>query len=299
MIELDSVVRTFGERTAIDNVSFAVRDGRMTGFVGANGAGKTTTMRIILGVLAANGGTITMDGRPISRAMRRQIGYMPEERGLYPKMKIRDQLVYLAKVYGVSAKDAATRADALLEELGLASRAQDELTELSLGNQQRVQIAAALIHDPQSLVLDEPFSGLDPLAVDFLAELVRSKARTGAAVLFSSHQLDLVERLCDDIVILSAGKVIASGSVDDIRDAHTERRLRITVHGADAWLSQLGTEPAAPYTVESVEGATAVIRTPDEEVDQALLQQALSYGTVREFGPIRPTLAEIFRESVK
>ncbi len=219
MLEVAHLVRRFGDNTAVDDVSFAVAPGTMTGFVGANGAGKTTTMRMIMGVLAAHGGEITWNGRPVSADDRRSFGYMPEERGLYPKQPVRDQLVYLARLRGLSASEAKHQAADLLERFSLLDRGADKLESLSLGNQQRVQIAAALIAHPTALILDEPFSGLDPVAVDSMADLLGQYAARGVPVLFSSHQLDLVERLCDHLVILAKGRVVADGSAEQLRGA--------------------------------------------------------------------------------
>uniref|UniRef100_UPI0024569715 ABC transporter ATP-binding protein n=1 Tax=Nocardia cyriacigeorgica TaxID=135487 RepID=UPI0024569715 len=219
MLEVAHLVRRFGDNTAVDDVSFAVAPGTMTGFVGANGAGKTTTMRMIMGVLAAHGGEITWNGRPVTADDRRSFGYMPEERGLYPKQPVRDQLVYLARLRGLSASEAKQQAADLLERFSLQDRGTDKLESLSLGNQQRVQIAAALIAHPTALILDEPFSGLDPVAVDSMADLLGQYAARGVPVLFSSHQLDLVERLCDHLVILAKGRVVADGSAEQLRGA--------------------------------------------------------------------------------
>lgn len=296
-LSLMGVSRSFGSTVALADVSFAVRPGRMTGFVGANGAGKTTAMRIILGVLSPDEGRVELGGRPLTLPVRARFGYMPEERGLYPKMKIAEQLVYLGRVHGMSAAAARRRADELLTELGLDDRAHDQLQTLSLGNQQRVQVAAALIHDPVLLVLDEPFSGLDPLAVDRMGEQLRDRARAGVPVLFSSHQLELVERLCDDVVIIDHGRVVASGEAAELRNARAGRRLRVVV------------EPQADPTalVDGVSGATVVAHgdgavvvdlTPEAD-DQALLAAAQRQGAVREFARVVPTLAEIFREVIR
>ena len=195
MLEVQAVSRSFGDRKVLDDVSFTVRGGRMTGFVGGNGAGKTTTMRVILGVLAAESGSVTLDGVPLTAAKRARFGYMPEERGLYPKMKIAEQIIYLGRLHGMSPSQAKNNTEALLERLGLGERLGDTLESLSLGNQQRAQIAAALVHDPEVLVLDEPFSGLDPIAVEVVLNVLKDFAATGAPVIFSSHQLDIVERL--------------------------------------------------------------------------------------------------------
>jgi ABC-2 type transport system ATP-binding protein len=187
----------------------------MFGFVGPNGAGKTTAMRIILGVLGADRGEVRWRERPVDAGVRRRFGYMPEERGLYPKMRVRAQLTYLASLHGVAAPEAA--ADRWIERLGLSDRAEDRLEALSLGNQQRVQLAAALVHEPELLVLDEPFSGLDPVGVDVLSGVLAEYAATGVPVVFSSHQLELVERLCEAVAIIKDGRLVASGPVEDLR----------------------------------------------------------------------------------
>ena len=187
----------------------------MFGFVGPNGAGKTTTMRIIMGVLAPDAGTVRWNGEPLRMDMRSRFGYMPEERGLYPKMRVKRQLSYLAALHGVADPDAA--ADRWIDRLGLTERAHDRVEELSLGNQQRVQLAAALVHEPELLVLDEPFSGLDPVGVDVLSGVLLDYARTGVPVVFSSHQLELVERLCEAVAIIKDGRLVASGSVEELR----------------------------------------------------------------------------------
>src|SRR5829696_1643505 len=187
-IELRHLTRTFGEIRAVDDVSFTIGAGRLTGFVGGNGAGKTTTMRMIMGVLSPSGGEVLWEGRPITALDRRRFGYMPEERGLYPKQAVLDQLVYLGRLRGLSASAAKASVTTHLERLGLAARAKDDVEKLSLGNQQRVQIIAALMGHPRALVLDEPFSGLDPAAVDNMADLLREHTAQGVPVLFSSHQ---------------------------------------------------------------------------------------------------------------
>lgn len=296
MLSVAGLTRRFGEHLALDDVSFDVRPGRMTGFVGANGAGKTTTMRIILGVLAANGGAVTWHGEPLSNEVRRDFGYMPEERGLYPKMKIREQLVFFGRLHGLDSLRAAERTDKILGRLGLAERAGDTLETLSLGNQQRVQIAAALVHEPIALVLDEPFSGLDPLAVDAMVDLLREEVTPEVPVLFSSHQLELVERLCDDLVVLSRGKVVAAGPVAELAAGPTAT-YRLVVDGDAGWLRDV-----PGIKVRDVAGATAlfdVVTDPDGGLVQQVLQQAMSRGPVLEFGPERVALSDVFREATR
>ena len=216
-LEVRNLRKNFGDVAALTDVSLTVKPGEIYGFVGSNGAGKSTTMRIILGVLAADAGEVLWDGNPITADNRRDIGYMPEERGLYAKEKILDQLVFLARLHGLGIQEATTNAQGLLEQLGLAERTTSQLTDLSLGNQQRVQLAASLVHNPDVLVLDEPFSGLDPIAVQVMSDMLISRAQQGTPVIFSSHQLDLVQRLCDRVGIISGGKMRAQGTVMELR----------------------------------------------------------------------------------
>ncbi|MDX3003412.1 ATP-binding cassette domain-containing protein [Kribbella solani] len=293
MLRVDGLTRRFGDHLALDDVTFDVVPGRMTGFVGANGAGKTTTMRIILGVLGASAGTVHWKGAPLTPDVRQDFGYMPEERGLYPKMKIRDQLVFFGRLHGLDQNRAAERTDKILERLGLGERATDVLETLSLGNQQRVQIAAALVHEPIALVLDEPFSGLDPLAVDAMVDLLREEVTPEVPVLFSSHQLDLVERLCDDLVVLSRGKVVAAGAVSDLASGPTTT-YRLVVDGDAGWLRDI-----RGIRVRDVAGGTALFDVEDGVGEQEILRQAISRGPVREFGPERVALSDVFREATR
>lgn len=292
MLELHGVSRSFGDRLVLDDVSFTVGRGRLTGFVGGNGAGKTTTMRIVLGVLAAHGGSVTVDGVPVTGAHRARFGYMPEERGLYPKMQLVEHLTYLARLHGFDKEAAAARAGTLVERLGLAARAKDPVESLSLGNQQRAQVAAALVHDPDVLVLDEPFSGLDPLAVEVVQGVLAERAAQGAPVLFSSHQLDVVERLCDDLVIIAGGRVRAAGTREELRERYGTARHEIVAGDDMGWLRDV-----PGVRVDELAGGSAVFEA-DDAVAQHVLATALARGPVRAFTPVRPTLAEIFRDVV-
>ncbi|MFW0768797.1 ABC transporter ATP-binding protein [Arthrobacter koreensis] len=290
MLQVRNLTRRFGDKTAVDSVTFDIPSGQMTGFVGANGAGKTTTMRMIMGVLSTTSGEILLDGAPLDAEARSSFGYMPEERGLYPKQPILDQLVYLGQLHRMSSTDARKGATELLERFGLGGRTKDKLESLSLGNQQRVQIAASLLHKPSVLILDEPFSGLDPVAVDSMVELLRERTSAGVPVLFSSHQLDLVDRLCDNMVVLQQGKVIASGTGDDLR-AKAVNRHRLTISPDAGWVRD---EPGV--RVLDVAGPTAILQFDDDDARQRLLATALTRGSVEEFAPIRPSLSEIYRE---
>ena len=292
MLSVRALSRRFGDTLALDDVTFDVGPGRLTGFVGGNGAGKTTTMRIVMGVLAATSGEVLWNGVALTEQVRRTFGYMPEERGLYPKMRVADQLVFFARLHGLSADVGRQRADELLERLGLADRSGDALQTLSLGNQQRVQIAAALIHRPTALVLDEPFSGLDPMAVDSMTGLL-ADVDEAVPVLFSSHQLDLVERLCDRLVILDHGRIAAAGSPDDLRRRGPDRYRVVLADGADAgWLRDV-----AGLVVADVAGPTALLQVSDAEAPK-LLRSILDKAPVQEFSRVVPRLSEVFAQVV-
>ncbi len=294
MLELQGITKSYGGQRVLDDVGFDVKPGRLTGFVGGNGAGKTTTMRIALGVLATDAGEVALDGSPVTSGDRRRFGYMPEERGLYPKMKVGEHIAYLARLHGYTKPDAESGSTALLTELGLGERLGDKVETLSLGNQQRAQIAAALVHEPEVLILDEPFSGLDPMAVDIVAGVLQQRAAAGAAVLFSSHQLDVVERLCDDLVIIADGTIRAAGSRDELRAQHANRRYQLVSRGDAGWVRD-----APGITVVDFAGGAATFDAVDDEAAQRVLRRAIERGTVISFGPQRPSLAQIFKEVVR
>ena len=296
MLELNGLTKRFGSLLALDDVTFAVPAGTVVGFVGRNGSGKTTTMRSALGLVQLDSGSVSWRGeRPDQGVLARDFGYMPEERGLYPKMRIVDQLRFIGRVSGLVASDAVAAADEWLERLDLAARARATLDALSLGNQQRIQLAAAVLHRPSMLILDEPFSGLDPLGVDVLAAALKDEVARGAAVLFSSHQLDLVDRLCDSVVVIDGGRVVARGTTDELRAARSSRRIEVEVQGA-----------LDPNWSAGVAGTTVVERRPDRLVielddaadDQVLLDAARTAGSVRRFAPVTPSLADLYREVV-
>ena len=290
VLEVRGLTRRFGDLLAVDDASFTVPGGLMTGFVGGNGAGKTTTMRMVMGLLATHGGEVRWNGVPITAPDRRRIGYMPEERGLYPKQKVLDQLLYLGELSGMSRTSARAAVMDNLERFGLADRAGERVEKLSLGNQQRVQITAALMTSPDALILDEPFSGLDPVAVDSMVDLLREHAARGIPVLFSSHQLELVERLCDRLVVLSRGRVVATGSVAELRSRGPER-YSVTLGGDAGWMRDLpGTH------VHSLDGTTAVVEFADPAARRRLLEAAVDRGDVVDFARRVPALSEIYRE---
>lgn len=288
-LHIEHLSKSFGEVTALQDLSFTVSPGEIYGFVGSNGAGKSTAMRIAIGVLTADSGDVRFGDRLMDDDIRRLIGYMPEERGLYAKEKISDQLIFFARLHGLDKRTAAANTSALLERLDLAERAEDKLDELSLGNQQRVQLAASLIHEPELLILDEPFSGLDPVAVNVMSDMLLDRAATGVPVIFSSHQLDLVQRLCDRVGIISHGQMRAEGTVAELRDRGPVR-YEVQTPARD-WLPDYST-----LVREDERGV--VLEIPSAERDQEILRAALAAGPVHSFTRRVPDLTELFKEVV-
>jgi ABC-2 type transport system ATP-binding protein len=294
VLEFDGLHKSFGDNHVLDGVTFTVAPGSMFGFCGANGSGKTTTMRIAMGLLRADAGEVRWQARRIDQDMRRRIGYMPEERGLYPKMRVGEQVTYFARLHGLDAAAAARAADDWVGRLGLGERRGDPVEKLSLGNQQRVQLAAALVSRPEVLILDEPFSGLDPVGVDSLAGGLLDQARQGVPVVFSSHQLDLVERLCDSVGILARGRMVATGTVEELRRREGGRLLRVVVpDAAHGWAAAL-----PGVRVVSEQAGDTVLELAAGADDQSVLAAAVRTGRVTHFAWREPTLVELFREVV-
>ena len=293
-LELVDLHVAFGATVALDGLSFAVPPGQVFGFLGPNGSGKTTAMRVVFGIARADRGEVRWEGRAATAADRLSWGYMPEERGLYPSMRVLDQLVFLGRLHGLSTADAKARAGRWLDLLGLGERAGDQVDALSLGNQQRVQLAAALLHEPGLLVLDEPFSGLDPVGIDALAGVLRQRADDGATILFSSHQLDLVEHLCDAVAVVARGRTVSTGTVDRL----TSRDQLLVVQVATdqpGWAGAL----AGVEVVDVDEGAGGWrLRLGPGGDPQAVLDAARAAGRVTRFATERRRLSELFREAV-
>ena len=292
-LQLESLSKRYGHIAAVGDLSFDVRPGEVFGFVGSNGAGKTTTMRIVLGVLDADSGRVLWNGRPIDFETRRRIGYMPEERGLYPKMRVGEQLRYLAQLHGSTAVDAEAATTRWLDRFGLKDRIGDEVQKLSHGNQQRVQLAAALVFDPLMLILDEPFAGLDPEAVDSMSEVLHERAATGTPVVFSSHQLDVVERLCDRVAIIQRGHLVALGTIDELRGQGPVQIWVDAMAAPSGWAAQV-----AGARVIRTDGSRVLLELGPDGNDQAVLKAALATGPVREFRRNVPTLLDIFRHAM-
>ena len=294
-LRVDHVVHAFGDRVALDGVTCQVPSGRLTGLLGPNGAGKTTLMRILLGVLTADGGEVWLDGRRLEDVHdRRAWGYMPQERGLYPAMTAGAQLVHFGRLHGLSREQAGRRARDLLEELELDDRWDERTDRLSGGMQQRLQLATALVHGPGVVVLDEPFAGLDPVAVEQLSSMLRRRAEDGCLVVFSSHQLDLVQDLCEDIVMVDHGRTVLAGSVSGLRAASGQRRLRLQLgSGERGWLDAFD-----GVQVVSDHADDLRLAVPPEVDPLRVLDAARSVGPVFDFGLELPTLSELFLAAV-
>ncbi len=294
ILEVEGLTRRFGAITALDGLSFNVPSGQVVGFLGPNGAGKTTTMRAVFGLTDLDAGTVSWNGSLVSSRQRRRFGYMPEERGLYPGMLVGEQLEYLARLHGLSTAGAGRSAREWLERLGVAERIGSRVDSLSHGNQQRVQLAAALVHDPELLVLDEPLAGLDPVGIEAIGDVLVDEARQGRCVLFSSHQLDLVEDLCEAVTIIDHGRLVVSGKVDELATAGA-RRLVVRVEGdrQGVWASGL----SGVRLSEAKAGAVRLVL--DESVDSDLvLHAAMKAGKVTQFTFERRRLSEVFREAL-
>jgi ABC-2 type transport system ATP-binding protein len=294
VLELTNLHKRYGDVVALAGCSFAVEPGRMLGFLGPNGAGKTTAMRTIFGLVTPEEGTVTWDRQPVTTEQRRRFGYMPEQRGLYPKMRSHDHLAYLGRLRGMSAQEASVSADSWLDRFGLAERRSDPVEALSHGNQQRVQLAAALVHDPELLVLDEPFSGLDPIASETMSDILREQTAMGKAVVFSSHQLDLVEDLCEEVAIIHMGGIVLEGNVRRLKDAAPIRHLELELDGDVDTL------------IDTLDGVRAVRSDGDRHtmiIDAAtdvrgFVAKAQDIGRLRHFSYTTPSLSDLFREAV-
>ncbi|MGK2948579.1 MAG: ABC transporter ATP-binding protein [Acidimicrobiales bacterium] len=281
------ISQRFGDRVVLEEVDLEVPSGKVIGLLGPNGAGKTTLMRILFGVLRPDAGHVTWQGRPATDADRRSWGYMPQERGLYRDMRVLDQLTWLARLHGLDAATGRRRAEHLLEQLGLGERADDKVQDLSGGMAQRVQLAAAMVHEPPLLVLDEPFSGLDPVAVEFLTSVITDHVRAGRNLLFSSHQLDLVEDLCEAITLINHGRVVLEGDVRRLKADSPDRYLRVDVAVEPHWL-------AAGAEVASTNAAGSRLRLTPGADPAAVLDAVRAHAPVADFGVESPSLSELF-----
>jgi len=295
VLVIQDLYKSFGDIRALTGCSLSVDRGRMLGFLGPNGAGKTTAMRSIFGLINPDDGNVTWDSHDVTGEDRLGFGYMPEERGLYPKMKAHDQLAYLGRIHGMSKTEARDAASYWLNRLGLKERFDSTIEALSHGNQQRVQLAAALVHDPELLVLDEPFAGLDPIASETMGEVLAEQTEAGKAVIFSSHQLDLVEDICEDVAIIHDGSIVVEGTVKELKDAAPIRHLELEVDGdADALLAALD----GVRSIQTEGNLNTVIIDAGSDV-RGFLARAQEAGRLRHFSYTTPSLSDLFREAVQ
>lgn len=294
MLEIDDLHKRYGDIVALDGCSFAVEPGRMVGFLGPNGAGKTTTMRAVFGLLKPDSGEVRWQGKPIDGAAKARFGYMPEQRGLYPKMKVKEQLIYFARLHDMERSAAADAAEKWLTDLGLADRMDDPLESLSHGNQQRVQLAAALVHDPELLILDEPFNGLDPLGAETMSSVLRRRAAEGAAVVFSSHQLELVEDLCEDVAIIHNGRIVLEGNVHDLKVGSDRRMVELELSE-----SQMEVVSELAGVIDSrFDGQRHVLTITRGTDVRRLLATLQDSAHLDHFVFTTPSLADLFKEAV-
>jgi ABC-2 type transport system ATP-binding protein len=289
VLSATGISQRFGDRVVLDNVDLEVPQGRVVGLLGPNGAGKTTLLRILFGVLAPDRGAVVWNGRIATEGDRRSWGYMPQERGLYRTMRVGEHIAWVARLHGLDKPTAQRRTTDLLDRLGLGDRARDKVSQLSGGMAQRVQLAVATVHEPGLLVLDEPFAGLDPAAIEFLSQLVRDHVRAGRNLLFSSHQLDVVEELCETITLLHHGRVVLHGDVRDLKAGSRDRYLRVdTNHVANGWL------PAGAAEVVRTEASGTRIRLAPGADPGAVLDAVRVHEAVRDFAVETPTMSELF-----
>lgn len=290
---VNHVIKQYGDKTAVNRVQFEVSKGEIYGLLGANGAGKTTTMRMILGLIYPDQGTITYNGQAYSKDLLNTMGYLPEERGLYPKVKVSEQLIYLAQLKGMPAKEADKNLKYWLERFDVPENYSKRLEELSKGNQQKIQFISAIIHKPQFLIMDEAFSGLDPVNVELLKETVKELRDDGASIVFSTHRMEHVEELCRNITILHRGNEVVKGNVKEIKGQFPKEKVLLVT---DSEVSGL----------EAIKGVKAIhrhehaleIEIEHEKVAKEILQHALSQADVQHFQVKEPTLNEIFIRTV-
>jgi ABC-2 type transport system ATP-binding protein len=294
---IDSITKRFGDVVALDDASFSVEPGRIFGLLGANGAGKTTCMRIVLDILRADAGRVTWMGSENTALPRRTWGYLPEERGLYPRMKVGEQLRFFAALYGVPDAEAKVEIDDWLERFRIPDYLDRRAEELSKGNQQKIQFLAAILHDPEVLIMDEPFTGLDPINVRLLKEAFLEMRDRGKTLIFSTHQMETVEELCESIAIVDQGRVIISGAVRDVKRAMGRQVVRLATEGDGNGVEWLGELPWVTMTAEREDFVE--LRVPADRDPEAILRAALARGNrVTRFEIAEPSLEEIFVEHV-
>ncbi len=288
-LELKNINKSFGQKHVLKDVNLSVKSGQALGLLGRNGAGKTTTIRILMDVFGADSGEILLDGVPIDHEKVSK-GYLPEERGLYPKKKIFDQLVYLARLKGMSKADAEKGVDKWLGRLGMFEHRNARLDTLSKGNQQKIQLITAVIHNPDIVVLDEPFSGLDPVNAMILEDVVKSQIEEGKIVLFSSHQMNYVEEFCDNIAILNQGNIVLSGDIREIKRSYTRDKLVIKSENADSIMSAYGD------ACQKQEDGSLILKMSSPDNKKQIMQKIASEYEIDEIRVYEPSMNDIFVE---
>jgi len=293
-LRVENVIKRFGDFTAVDDLSFDVRAGRVFGFLGPNGAGKTTTIRMIVGITAPDDGKIELFGEQMSAALQDKIGYLPEERGLYKKMKVVDQLRYFAALKSVPRDQADKRIDFWLDRMNLAEWKTKKTTDLSKGMQQKIQFISTVLHDPDLLILDEPFSGLDPVNVEFMIDVLAEFKQRNKTVIFSTHLMETAERLCNDILLINKGKVVISGSLRDVKESYGHDRIALRATGGDAVLADRSLVAKATVHADEIEIEPVAGIDP-----QLLLRRLIDAGAViTKFENVEPSLNDIFIEQI-
>ncbi|MFB5762402.1 ABC transporter ATP-binding protein [Paenibacillus medicaginis] len=293
MLQLEQVVKQYGEKTAVNGVSLQVNSGEIYGLLGGNGAGKTTTMRMVLGLIYPDGGRILYDGKPYNAELQHKMGYLPEERGLYPKVKVSEQIIYLARLRGMSAKEADQSLRYWLDRFGVPEYYDKRIEELSKGNQQKMGFVAAAVHRPPIMVLDEAFSGLDPVNVELLKDTVKELRDQGTAILFSTHRMEHVEELCRNITILHRSNTVVQGDIKEIKDRYPREKVRLVTSGEIQGLDAI---PGVRRVERLASGWMLYI--DKEAAAQRILQTAMAQGDVLRFEIMEPTLNEIFIKEV-
>jgi ABC-2 type transport system ATP-binding protein len=290
---LRGVSKSFSGHVAVRELSLEVPAGSVFGLLGPNGAGKTTTLRMVMDILGPDSGEVEILGRPADESSRDRIGYMPEERGLYPRMVLEEQLVFLAAIKGMPGREASERLGPWLERLGLAEWRKRRVNELSKGMQQKAQFVATVLHEPDILIMDEPMSGLDPVGMDVMREVMLDLVRRGATIVLSSHQMDTVERLCDRVVLINRGEKVLDGAVREVKARHGKNTVVLAYEGDGSFLASL------PGVVRVSEfGQHVEIRMADGADPQPLLREAAARLRVRRFEIVEPSLHDIFVETV-
>lgn len=293
-LKVENVTKRFGDFTAVENLSLSVRSGRVFGFLGPNGAGKTTTIRMIVGITAPDSGTIELFGKPMSGALQDRIGYLPEERGLYKKMKVVDQLRYFAALKDVSASEADRRIDRWLGRMELSEWKNKKTTDLSKGMQQKIQFISTVLHDPDLLILDEPFSGLDPVNVEFMIDVLAEFRKAEKTVIFSTHLMETAERLCHDIILINRSRKVIGGSLREVKESYGRDLIAIRARGAEKVLSDA--QLVAKIDEHADEQYVELVRGTDPQV---LLKRLVEAGAmVDKFEKVEPSLNDIFIEQV-